>query len=204
MTQHGDFGDTSVTVCSLSGRVGGWFALFSIILFNFQYLSGRPSWFRNFAIAHFIEFLWRLLLDVTNSLTAFLNTTLEKQLNCGIIACFNRKKYDRWSDLKIKHNILPIRYFLKNKSPSWFWKWKNNLIPIHNWTPANTKTIQNRDSLISFVDLIFWETVFETVKHPAKKYTQKTSVCYCQNQTKKLLSHKNESRNQLSWIWKKC
>ena len=51
--------------CVLS-RVGwGWFALFSIILFDFQYLSGRPSWFRNFAIAHFIEFLWRLLLDVT-------------------------------------------------------------------------------------------------------------------------------------------
>ena len=41
--------------------------LFSIILFNFKYLSGRPSWLRNFAIAHFIEFLWRLLLDVTSS-----------------------------------------------------------------------------------------------------------------------------------------
>ena len=28
MTQHGDFGDTSVTVCSLSGRVGGFLHYF--------------------------------------------------------------------------------------------------------------------------------------------------------------------------------
>ena len=40
-------------------------------------------------------------------LTENLNTTLEKQLNWGINACFIRTKYDRSSDLKIKHNILP-------------------------------------------------------------------------------------------------
>ena len=56
-----------------------------------------------------------------NGLTENLNTTLEKQLNWGIKVCFNRTKCDRSSDLKIKHNILPIRYFLKNtKSLSYF------------------------------------------------------------------------------------
>ena len=59
-----------------------------------------------------------------NGLTENLNTTLKKQLNWGIKACFNRTKYDRSSDLKIKHNILPIRYFLKNEPLSYFWKGK--------------------------------------------------------------------------------
>ena len=36
-------------------------------------------------------------------------TTLEEQLNWGIKACFNRLNYDHSSDLKIQHNILPVR-----------------------------------------------------------------------------------------------
>ena len=49
-----------------------------------------------------------------NGLTENLNTTLEKQLNWGIKACFNRTKNDQSSDRKIKHSILPIRYFLNH------------------------------------------------------------------------------------------
>ena len=55
-----------------------------------------------------------------NGLNANINTTLEKQLNWGKEACFDRTKYERSSDLKIKHNIPPIRYLLKTKSLSTF------------------------------------------------------------------------------------
>ena len=56
-------------------------------------------------------------------------TTLEKQLSWGVKACFNRQKQDSSSDLKIKHNILPIRIFLDYKSCFYFWKYHNNLLP---------------------------------------------------------------------------
>ena len=42
-------------------------------------------------------------------------TTLEKQLNWGIKACFNRSKFDHSTDLKIRHKILPVRQFLDYK-----------------------------------------------------------------------------------------
>ena len=56
-------------------------------------------------------------------------TTLEKQLSWGVKTCFNRQKQDSSSDLKIKHNILPIRIFLDYKSCFYFWKYQNNLLP---------------------------------------------------------------------------
>ena len=34
--------------------------------------------------------------------------TLNKQLNWGLKACFNRTKFDRTTDLKLKHKILPV------------------------------------------------------------------------------------------------
>ena len=79
-----------------------------------------------------------------NGWTEYLNTTLEKQLNWGIKACFIRTKYYRSSDLKIKHNILPIRYFLKNKSLLYFWKWKNNLIPAFRDSQLETDKIRKQ------------------------------------------------------------
>ena len=38
-------------------------------------------------------------------------TTLEKKLNWGITACFNRSKFDHSTNLKIRHKILPVRCF---------------------------------------------------------------------------------------------
>ena len=38
-------------------------------------------------------------------------TTLEKQLNWGIKACFNRSKFDHSTNLETRHKILPVRYF---------------------------------------------------------------------------------------------
>ena len=42
-------------------------------------------------------------------------TTLEKQLNWGIKARFNRSKSGHSTDLEIRHQILPFRYFLDYK-----------------------------------------------------------------------------------------
>ena len=43
-------------------------------------------------------------------------------------ACFNRKKYDHSLDLKLKNDILPIRYFLNIKSALYFWKYTHKMI----------------------------------------------------------------------------
>ena len=88
------------------------------------------------------------LLNGSTETTENLNTTIGKQLN-WVIKLFQSNKQDRSSDLKIKHNTLPIRCFLENNSLSYFWKWKkpNPGFPIFitgHW--QNTKTIQNRES----------------------------------------------------------
>ena len=61
--------------------------------------------------------------------SANLMTTLEKQLNWAIKACFFRTKYDHSSDLKLQYQILPVRYLLNMKSVLYFWKWKYKMIP---------------------------------------------------------------------------
>ena len=40
-------------------------------------------------------------------------TTLEKQLNWGIKSIFNRRKYDRSTDLKLRNKLLPVSFLLK-------------------------------------------------------------------------------------------
>ena len=62
-------------------------------------------------------------------ITVNLMTTLEKQLNWAIKACFFRTKYDHSSDLKLQYKILPVRYLLNIKTVLYFWKWKNKIIP---------------------------------------------------------------------------
>ena len=117
-----------------------------------------------------------ILLKVS---TGNLNTTLGKQLNWGIKACFIRTKYDRSSDFKIKHNILPIRYFLKNNSVSYFWKWKNNLIPAFRESQLETgkKPKQSRTATLyfnifcrsDFLRNSFFKENCIPVEHPAEK-----------------------------------
>ena len=51
-----------------------------------------------------------------------LRVTLNKQLNGGIKACFNRTKFDRTTDLKIKHKILPVEYLIKYRVIIYFIK----------------------------------------------------------------------------------
>ena len=48
--------------------------------------------------------------------------TLNKHLNWGIKACFNRTKFDRSTDLKIKHKTLPVEYLIKYRVIIYFIK----------------------------------------------------------------------------------
>ena len=65
-------------------------------------------------------------------ISEILITTLEKQSNWGIKACFNTTKFDHSTDLKIRHNILPVRNFLDYKCLLYLWKYKKSLIPAFN------------------------------------------------------------------------
>ena len=47
-------------------------------------------------------------------------TTLEKQLNWGIKTIFNRRKYDRSTDLKLCNKILPVFFLLKYHCSKYF------------------------------------------------------------------------------------
>ena len=64
-----------------------------------------------------------------NGISDNLLTTLEKQLSWAVKACFNRKKFDHSADLKVQHNILPMRYLLNYKSALYFWKFTHDMIP---------------------------------------------------------------------------
>ena len=79
-----------------------------------------------------------------NGLTENLLTTLEKQLSWAVKACFNRNKFDHSSDLKIFHNILPIRYFLEYKSVLYFWKVRHGILPAFAKVKPTTAVIKNQ------------------------------------------------------------
>ena len=71
-------------------------------------------------------------------------TTLEKQLNWGIKACFKRTKFDHSKDLKIRHKILLVRHFVDYNCLLYLWKYESSLIPAfdrkHHLPTAATKT----------------------------------------------------------------
>ena len=62
-----------------------------------------------------------------NGISQSLISTLEKQLNWGVKACFNRCKMDSAQDLRIKHGIISVRKTLDMNAIKLFWKWKHNL-----------------------------------------------------------------------------
>ena len=66
---------------------------------------------------HFVSFNCSVLTSEKS-----LRVTLNKQLNCGIKACFNRTKFDRTTDRKIKHKILPVEYLIKYRVVIYFIK----------------------------------------------------------------------------------
>ena len=56
--------------------------------------------------------------------------TLEKQSSWAVKTCFNRKKYDSSSDLKLTHQILPIKFLLEYKLLNYFMKFTSKQLPI--------------------------------------------------------------------------
>ena len=55
--------------------------------------------------------------------------TLKKQLSWAVKTRFNCKKYGS-SDLKLKHQILPIKFLLEYKVLNYFMKFTSNQLPI--------------------------------------------------------------------------
>ena len=117
-------------------------------------------------------------------------TILEKQLNWGIKACFNRTKYERSSDLKKRHNTLPVRFLLDLKTSTYFYQWKNGLVPAFRGKlePSTAQVMkQQRTNLLyfrlhtntKFMDKCFfkraiqiWNTLPKKIKNT--KYTYLT------------------------------
>ena len=63
--------------------------------------------------------------------SANLMISLEKQLSWAVKTCCDRAKYDSSSDLKLKHNILPVTLFLDYKILCDFWKIQHQLLPAY-------------------------------------------------------------------------
>ena len=59
-----------------------------------------------------------------------LRVTLNKHANWGLKACFNRTKFDRTADLKIKHKILPVEYLIKYRVIIYFIKLLKADLPV--------------------------------------------------------------------------
>ena len=66
---------------------------------------------------------------IIQSINQNLVLTLDRQLNWAVKASFFRKKFDSSRDLKLKHKILPMHYFLKLKRINYIWKIKTNQLP---------------------------------------------------------------------------
>ena len=66
---------------------------------------------------------------IMQSINQNLVLTLNRQLNWAVKASFFRKKFDLSRDLKLKHKILPMHYFLKLKRINYIWKIKTNQLP---------------------------------------------------------------------------
>ena len=72
-------------------------------------------------------------------------TTLEKQLNWGIKTIFNRRKYDRSTDLKLRNKILPVCFLLKYHCSKYFFRLLSNDLPAYNIEALSTKRIKQHD-----------------------------------------------------------
>ena len=71
--------------------------------------------------------------------------TLEKQLNWGIKSIFNRGKYDRSTDLKLRNKILPVSFLLKYHYSKYFFPLLSNDLPAYKIEPLSTMRIKHHD-----------------------------------------------------------
>ena len=73
-------------------------------------------------------------------------TILEKQLNWGIKTIFNRRKYDRFTDLKLRNKILPVLFLLKYHCSKHFFRLLSIDLPPYKIEPLSTMRIKQHDS----------------------------------------------------------
>ena len=72
-------------------------------------------------------------------------TTLEKQLNWGIKSIYNRRKYDRSTDLKLRNKILLLSFLLKYHCSKYFFRLLSNDLPAYKIEPLSTMRIKQHD-----------------------------------------------------------
>ena len=73
-------------------------------------------------------------------------TTLEKQLNWRIKSIFNRRKYDRSTDLKLRKKVLPVSFLLKYCCSKSFIRLLSNDLQAYKIEPLSTMRIKQHDS----------------------------------------------------------
>ena len=71
--------------------------------------------------------------------------TLEKQLIWGIKTIFNRRKYDRSTDLKLRNKILPVSFLLKYHCSKIFFCLLSNDLPANKIESLSTMRIKQHD-----------------------------------------------------------
>ena len=126
-----------------------------------------------------------------NGISQNLITSLEKQLSWAEEACFNRNKSDSSSDLKIKHSIFSIKLMLEYRSVTYFWKYRNSLLPafktslklpnsnfkylprsetLMNKTKTNSEYLRN-----SFFNLVIplWNKIATKLLNPKFSYSSR-------------------------------
>ena len=84
-----------------------------------------------------------------NGISQSLISALEKQLNWGIKACFNRYKMDSAHDLRLYHRILSVRHLLDLKAFLFFWKWKYNLSPAFSRLQIATAILKTHERTLN-------------------------------------------------------
>ena len=72
-------------------------------------------------------------------------TSLEKQLNWGIKTIFNKRKYDRSADLKLRNKILPVSFLLKYHCSNFFFRLLSNNLPAYKIKPLSTMRMKQHD-----------------------------------------------------------
>ena len=70
-------------------------------------------------------------------------TTLEKQLNWGNKTIFNKRKYYRSIDLKIRNKILPVSFLLKYHGSKHFFRLLSNGLPPYKIESLSTMRIKH-------------------------------------------------------------
>ena len=71
-----------------------------------------------------------------------LHTNLEKQSNWGIKTIFNRRQYDRSTDLKRRNKILPVSFLFKDHCSKYFFRLLSNDLPAYKIEPLSTMRIK--------------------------------------------------------------